>query len=79
MDNAKEFSTTDLFLATYLKILRYEIKAISKEGTKVTFVFIDDELRNQNVLDYINDKGTVTPLDFSRAYRELKLAVYNVK
>ena len=79
MSNEKEYSTSDLFLATYLKSIGYELKNMSHVGSKVTFIFNEDEQREKRVFEYYNGKGSIEPLSFVRSYKDLKGIIYNVK
>ena len=76
-NTTKTFNTSDLFLAAYLKGLDFEIQDIKKDKVKTIFVFKDNEKRKQLVLDFYNGKGSIEPLKFVRAWKELKGLVYN--
>jgi len=77
-EEKKIFQTSDLFLAAYLKGLDFEITDVIKNDAKITFCFADKENRKQLILDYYNGKGSIEPLKFARAQRELKGVIFNI-
>lgn len=76
-DNISLFKTSDIQLASYLKCLDYEIKDISKEGNKITFIFKDTDKRKQDVLDFFNNKGLVEPNLLLKSEKDLKGILHN--
>lgn len=78
MEETKEFRTSDLFLASFLKASGFEIDDVIKTEGKTVFCFIDKEDRKQLVKDYFNNKATIECLSFVRAQRELKGMLYNL-
>ena len=74
----KEYSTSDISLASYLKCLKYEILDIKKEGSKLTLIFKDKENRKKDTLDFFNNSGTVEPNLFAKAMHDLKGLIHNI-
>lgn len=71
------FHTSDIFLATFLKSIGYELLDAEKISGKIMFGFKDDDKRKQNVLDYYNKKIKVCPLSFSQNFKDLKGVLFN--
>lgn len=69
----KNIETTDIVLASYLKVKGYKLEQIKKEGNRGIFVFTNVE---EDVVDgYHLGKGLCEPVSFNNATRALTTAV----
>jgi hypothetical protein len=75
--NDNRYSTTDLWLASYLKANNLRITDIEREGRRVTFIFEDREDREQLVKDFFND-GLIKVNALKNAFQDLKSVVFNL-
>lgn len=68
-----EYKTSDIVLASYLRLSGIEIARIEKVGMKGTFVFenVDDEL----IQSYDFGRARVEPVAFNNAIKSLTTAV----
>jgi hypothetical protein len=68
-----EYKTSDIVLASYLRLSGHEITRIEKVGLKGTFVFtnIDDEL----IQAYDFGRAKVEPVAFNNTIKSLTTAV----
>lgn len=66
------FDTEDLNLAAYLKMQGYELCGIDRgtRDNKTKFSFLDQENREQDILNFFNDKGGF--MQFCNAWANLK-------
>lgn len=73
------FETRDINLAAYLILKEYEIKSVVVDQNRVIFGFIDRPLkiREQDVLDFYNNKGGY--LTYTDAWKNLKSMLHNYK
>ena len=69
----KEYKTTDIVLAAYLKLNGYTMLRIEKQGQKGTFVFNDVAEDVLNAYDLGN--GVVEPVTFNNAIKQLTTSV----
>ena len=76
MDLPQEYTTVDLYLASYLKALGLKLASIEREGKRSRFVFSDKPERKQMVADFYND----VPIGISafiHSLEDLKGAIHN--
>jgi len=73
-----EFETTDFYLASYLRSIGYSIARLGKSGNRTIFKFEDKVEREEDILAYYNNKGSVPPLSLISAIREMKALIHNV-
>ena len=66
------YRTTDLHLATFLKISGLPLIDVLTNGRRATFVFQDGPDRQRLVLQFINQQGKVEPVQFVEAWKSLK-------
>ena len=74
------FETRDINLASYLKLKNYELKSVVVDRDRVIFGFLDKKdvaKREQDVLDFYNDKGKF--LTYTNAWKDLKSLLHNYK
>lgn len=72
-----EYKTSDIVLASYLRLSGYEIVRIEKTGTKGTFVFanVDDNL----IQTYDFGRARVEPTAFNNTIKSLTTAVRRIE
>ncbi len=71
------FETTDFYLACYLRCDGYRLVGIRREGPRSVFRFEDRADRQHAMLAFFNNEGTVRPLAFSAAIKDLKALIHN--
>lgn len=71
--NTKDVSTTDIVLASCLKMNGFELKAIEQTGNKGTFVFGD--VTEEILSDFDLGKLRVEPVSFNNTIRQLTTSV----
>ena len=72
------YESRDLFLAAYLKAKGYPIREVRRNGNrKAVFVFEDRPERELEILDYYNGRGSIQPLAYVNAWKDLKALTYN--
>ena len=71
------YETTDLYLATFLKVRGFRLLDAKRDGRRVTFVFEDRQDRNEILRSFYNE-GTVSANAFKNALQDLKSVIYNV-
>ena len=68
-----EFRTSDLSLSAYLKVSCVELLDISPVGRrKSEFVFLDTDVRQKLVMDFLNHRAKVDPLEYLNTLKSLK-------
>lgn len=72
----KEYKTTDMYLAAYLKALGNKIVSVDR-GNKTKFVFEDTELLREKILEYYNEGGTISPLKYINNIRTVKAMTFS--
>ncbi len=75
---ADVFETTDFYLACYLRCDGFRLVGIRREGTRSVFRFEDRADRQVATLTFFNNEGTVRPLAYSAAIKDLKALIYNI-
>ena len=71
------FETTDFYLACYLRCAGYRLVGIRREGQRSVFRFEDRADRQDAMLAFFNNEGTVRPLAYSAAIKDLKALIHN--
>jgi hypothetical protein len=72
----KEYKTTDMYLAAYLKALGYNIVSVDR-GNKFRFVFEDTEELRKKALEYYNGGGSVAPVAYNNQIRIIKSMTFS--
>lgn len=71
--NESKFSTTDLYFASYLKAMSFQLIEIQRIGIKTIFVFNINDFNSDSLKqDYLNRKSAVSAVMFADAIRSLK-------
>ena len=70
------YSTTDLWLAAFLKIKGMRIARIEGEVRRAIFIFQDVEIREKLVQELYNG-GEVSVIEIKNAMTSLKSAIFN--
>ncbi|MCK4548247.1 MAG: hypothetical protein KAW17_12500 [Candidatus Eisenbacteria sp.] len=73
----KSYETTDFYLACFLRCVGYELVEVGRDGRRAIFVFRDRPKRREEILAFYNAEGTVSPLAFVGAIRDLKSLIHN--
>jgi hypothetical protein len=73
----KIYSTTDLYLASYLRLKEYKFE-VERKGSKVQFNFFRSEQLNGHVIEYLNESGNCEPLKYANSIKNLKNLIYNL-
>ena len=68
-----EYKTSDIILASTLKVNGYEMLSIEKSGNKGTFVF--KNVKDNFLVEYDLGKILVEPIIFNQAIKSLTTAV----
>jgi hypothetical protein len=70
----RTFSTSDFYLACYLRYMDYKIVRLDRDGQRRVFVFVDEDPdeRASEILNYYNNDASVEPLAFTNTIRDLK-------
>lgn len=72
------FETTDFYLACYLRCDGFRLAGIRREGPRSVFRFHDRADRRDAMLAFFNNEGSVRPLAYSAAIKDLKALIYNL-
>ena len=72
------FETTDFYLACYLRCDGFRLVGIRREGPRSVFRFEDRADRQDAMLTFFNNEGTVRPLAYSAAIKDLKALIHNL-
>ncbi len=72
------FETTDFYLACYLRCDGYRLVGIRREGSRSVFRFEDRADRQDVMLAFFNNEGTLRPLAYSSAIKDLKALIHNL-
>lgn len=68
-----EYKTSDIVLASYLKLSGCQMLRIEKQGQKGTFVF--ENVRDELIQAYDLGKAQVEPVAFNNAIKQLTTSV----
>jgi hypothetical protein len=77
MEQEKKYSTSDLYLAAYLK-LRGNKMTVEKNRNKVSFCFERTDELLVNINDYLSEGGSCEPLLYTNSIKNLKNLIYNL-
>jgi len=72
----KEYRTSDLYYAAYLKVAGVEFKGTTKEGTRVFFLFENVEGMADLKKQYFNRYAKVSALTYADEIRSMKNLTY---
>ncbi len=72
------FETTDFYLACYLRCAGFRLMGIRRHGARSVFQFEDQVDRPDLTLAFFNNEGSVRPLAYSTAIKDLKTLLHNV-
>jgi hypothetical protein len=71
------FETRDFYLACFLRCSGYELLDLRDEGRRKAFVFRDRPTRRDDVMAFYGDAGSVRPLAFAAAIKDMKALLHN--
>jgi hypothetical protein len=71
------FETRDFYLACFLRCSGYELFDLRAEGHRKVFVFQDRPTRRDDVIAFYGETGSVRPLAFATAIKDMKALLYN--
>ena len=71
------FETTDFYLACYLRCTGHRMADLRRDGRRAVFAFEDWPERRQAVLAFFNHEGSVPPLAFVTAIKDMKALIHN--
>jgi hypothetical protein len=77
MEQELKYTTTDLYLAAYLKLKGYKM-TVDKNKNKAIFTFVKNEEIVSDVNDYLNESGSCQPLLYTNSIKNLKNLLYNL-
>ena len=72
------FETTDFYLACYLRCDGFRLLGIRRHGSRSVFQFENRDDREAVTLAFFNNEGTVRPLAYSAAIKDLKALIHNM-
>ena len=75
---ADVFETTDFYLACYLRCDGFRLAGIRRDGRRSVFRFEDRTGRQAVTLAFFNNEGSVRPLAYSAAIKDLKALIHNL-
>jgi Domain of unknown function (DUF5659) len=71
------FETRDFYLACFLRCSGYPLLDLRSEGNRKVFVFRDCPNRRDDVVAYYGESGSVRPLAFATAIKDMKALLHN--
>ena len=71
------FETRDFYLACFLRCTGYELLDLRDEGRRKVFVFQERSTRRDDVMAFYGEAGSVRPLAFAAAIKDLKALIHN--
>jgi Domain of unknown function (DUF5659) len=71
------FETRDFYLACFLRCSGYPLLDLRSEGNRKVFVFRDRQNRRDDVVSYYGEGGSVRPLAFAAAIKDMKALLHN--
>jgi len=75
----KEYGTSDLYLAAYLKCAGLKLLRTEKKGRKAIFIFRDVVQRRNLVLKFVNDTAVCKVKKYRTALRDLKSFAFDLE
>lgn len=72
------FESTDFYLACYLRCHGFRLMGVRREGPRSVFQFEDRNDRQAVTLSFFNNEGSVRPLAYSAAIKDLKALIHNL-
>jgi len=76
METGKEYKTSDLYFAAYLKVAGVEFCGTTKEGNRVFFLFTPTEGMSDLKTQYFNRYAKVSALTYADEVRSMKGLTY---
>lgn len=76
MKQLDEYRTSDIVLASFLRLCGYQMTRIEKQGQKGTFVFCN--INEQSLVDYDLGNALVEPVAFNNAIKQLTTSVRRI-
>ena len=77
MKETKNYKTSDLYLAAFLKLNNQKLK-VEKTSGKAAFLFEETDELLKLVNDYLTEEGTCNPLSYTNSIKNLKNLIYNL-
>jgi len=77
MEQEKKYSTSDLYLAAYLKLKKNKM-VVEKNRNKVSFCFEKTDELLININEYLSEGGSCEPLLYTNSIKNLKNLIYNL-
>jgi Domain of unknown function (DUF5659) len=71
------FETRDFYLACFLRCTGYELLDLRDEGRRKVFVFQDRPTRRDDVMAFYGEAGSIRPLAFAAAIKDMKALIHN--
>jgi len=71
------FSTSDFYLACFLRCMGYFLIDLRADGRRKAFVFRDRPTRRDDVLAFYGDTASVRPLAFAATIKDMKGLLHN--
>lgn len=71
------FETRDFYLACFLRCAGYDLLDLRAEGSRKVFVFHDRPTRRDDVISFYGQGGSVRPLAFAAAIKDMKALLHN--
>lgn len=72
----KEFKTSDMFVATFLKAKGFKVLRVEREGRKAFFCFDETSEREQAILDYYNEEALISARGFVDSFHAIKALIF---
>jgi hypothetical protein len=77
MEQETKYSTSDLYLAAYLK-LKGNKMTVEKNRNKVSFCFEKNDNLLLDINEYLSEGGSCEPLLYTNSIKNLKNLIYNL-
>ena len=71
------FETHDFYLACFLRCTGYALLDLRDEGRRKVFIFRDRPTRRDDVIAFYGEAGSVRPLAFAGAIKDMKALLHN--
>jgi len=75
----KEYATSDLYLAAFLKCAGLKLLRTERGGRKAVFIFRDIPQRRNLVLKFVNDTAVCKVKKYRTALRDLKSFAFDLE